>query len=36
MAMQDIAQAKSPRALFNVEDYHQQAKEKLPQMMYDY
>ncbi len=34
--MQNIDQAKAPRALLNVEDYHQQAKEKLPQMMYDY
>ena len=34
--MQDIDQTKSLRALLNVEDYHQQAKEKLPQMTYDY
>jgi len=27
---------KPPRALLNVEDYHQQAKEKLPQMIYDF
>ena len=36
MAMQDIDKIKSPRALLNVEDYHQQAKEKLSQMTYDY
>jgi isopentenyl diphosphate isomerase/L-lactate dehydrogenase-like FMN-dependent dehydrogenase len=28
--------AKSPRALLNLEDYHQRAKEKLPQMIYDF
>src|SRR3984957_13160580 len=27
---------KPPRALLNVEDYHQRAKEKLPQMIYDF
>ena len=30
------ALAKLPRALLNVEDYHQQAKGKLTQMAYDY
>jgi isopentenyl diphosphate isomerase/L-lactate dehydrogenase-like FMN-dependent dehydrogenase len=34
--MQAIDQAKTPRALLNVEDYHQQAEEKLPQMTYDF
>jgi 4-hydroxymandelate oxidase len=36
--MQDVVkkEEKSSRALLNVEDYHQQAKEKLPPMIYDF
>jgi len=42
MAMQDDEKieekclAKPPRALLNVEDYHQEAKGKLQKMIYDY
>ena len=42
MTMQDVEKkaekclSDSPRALLNVEDYHQQAKGKLQQMTYDF